>query len=123
MIVSINDKLDPESRSFRVRIAIDNIERRFKAGQFVRVALNVGTQDQHIVLPSRAITFVEGQPGVFVYSDGTVTRQIVTLGVADDDQVEILAGINEGDSVVTHDPALLTDGMKVEVRSSNSDQS
>ncbi len=123
LIVSINDKLDPESRSFRVRVAIDNIERRFKAGQFARVALNVGTQDEHIVVPSRTITFSEGQPGVFVYSDGVVTRKTITLGVSDDDQSEILSGISVGDSIVTDDPSLLTDGMKVEVRNSSSDRS
>jgi HlyD family secretion protein len=119
VIVSINDKLDPESRSFRVRVAIDNIERRFKAGQFVRVAMNVGSHDQHIVIPSRAITFAEGQPGVFIYSDGVVHRTSITLGVGNDEHVTVLSGISVGDSIVTDNPALLTDGMKVEVRTAN----
>ncbi len=119
LIVSINDKLDPESRSFRVRVAIDNIERRFKAGQFVRVAMNIGSHEQDIVIPSRAITFAEGQPGVYVYNDGVVTRTSITLGVGNDEHVTVLSGINAGDSVVTDNPALLTDGMKVEVRTAN----
>jgi RND family efflux transporter MFP subunit len=119
LIVSINDKLDPESRSFRVRVAIDNIERRFKAGQFVRVAMNIGSHEQDIVIPSRAITFAEGQPGVFLYNDGVVTRTSITLGVGNDEHVTVLSGINAGDSVVTDNPALLTDGMKVEVRTAN----
>lgn len=119
LIVSINDKLDPESRSFRVRVAIDNIERRFKAGQFVRVAMNIGSHEQDIVIPSRAITFAEGQPGVYVYNDGVVTRTSITLGVGNDENVTVLSGINAGDSVVTDNPALLTDGMKVEVRTAN----
>ncbi len=123
LIVSINDKLDPESRSFRVRVAIDNNEKRFKAGQFVRVALNVGTQNEHIVLPSHAISFVEGQPGVFVYHNGIATRRTVMLGLSNEDQVEILSGIRVGDSVVVDDPALLVDGMKVDVRESTSEQS
>ena len=116
LIVSINDKLDPESRSFRVRVAIDNIQRRFKAGQFARVAMNVGSQDQNIVLPSRAVTFIEGQPGVYAFADGKVTRKTVELGVSDDTQTEILDGLDAGEQIVVDDPNLLADQMEVEVR-------
>lgn len=120
LIVSINDKLDPESRSFRIRVAIDNIQRRFKAGQFARVTLNVGSDDQFVVLPSRSVTFLEGQPGVFVFEDGKVRRRSVTLGVSDASQTEIHSGLTPGEMIVVDNPTLLTDGMSVEVRATGS---
>jgi len=116
LIVSINDKVDPESRSFRVRVAIDNIKRRFKAGQFAKVALHLGAHNDHIVIPLKAITFAEGQPGVFIHREGTVERRAVTLGVTDNEHVEIVAGIEVGEAIVIDDPNLLVDGMSVEVR-------
>lgn len=116
LVIGINEKVDPESRSYRIRVAVDNEQGKFKAGQFATVILQVGTVAETTVVPSVCIKFQEGQPGVFAYQDGKVKRVGVTLGMSDGDRVEIIDGLHEGELIVTEDPNLLSDGMSVEVR-------
>jgi HlyD family secretion protein len=116
LVVGINEKVDPESRSFRIRVGVDNEHGKFKAGQFATVILQIGTIAETTVIPSAAIKFEEGQPGVFVYKDGIVERVGVTLGMSNGERIEIIDGLSEGELVVVDDPNLLSDGMSVEVR-------
>ena len=116
MVVGINEKVDPESRSYRIRVGVDNEHGKFKSGQFATVILQIGTISETTVVPSAAVKFEEGQPGVFVYHDGIVKRVGVTLGMSTGELVEIVDGLSEGELIVIDDPNLLSDGMSVEVR-------
>ena len=116
LVVGINEKVDPESRSYRIRVGVDNEDGKFKSGQFATVILQIGTVAETTVVPSAAIKFEEGQPGVFVYKDGSVKRVGVTLGMSNGERVEVVDGLSEGELIVVDDPNLLSDGMIVEVR-------
>jgi hypothetical protein len=50
---------------------------------------------------------------VFVVRDARAALRLVKSGKQIGDQTEILSGLEPGDSVVTSDPALLTDGQPV----------
>ena len=116
LVVGINEKVDPESRSYRIRVGVDNEHGKFKSGQFATVILQIGTIAETTVVPAAAVKFEEGQPGVFVYKDGIVKRVGVTLGMSTGKRVEIVAGLSEGELIVVDDPNLLSDGMRVEIR-------
>jgi HlyD family secretion protein len=115
MVIAVNEKVEHQTRTFRVRVAIDNAERKFKAGQFVRVSLAMSGGGESMVVPSQAIVFADGQPFVFVYREGEVHRELVSIGKATPQWTEILAGVEQGEMVVFDDPVLLSDGMKVTV--------
>ena len=112
----INGKIDPQTRTFRIRVAIDNRKRVFKPGGFVRVTLPLASTARALVVPFRAVTFSEGQPAVFVYRDGRVRKQPVSLGISNRNDYEILSGISEGDAVVVDKTSLLADGLRVRLR-------
>ncbi len=120
LVVRINEKVDPGSRTFRVRIGIDNGDRQFHVGQFVRVLLNVASSPETLTIPLRAVTYSGGQPSVFVFADDKVSLRPIELGIETDDLVEVAAGLKEGDQVVVDDPAVLTDNMPVRVRGGTS---
>jgi multidrug efflux pump subunit AcrA (membrane-fusion protein) len=115
LVIGIAEKVDPESRSFRIRVGVDNEDGKFKSGQFATAILQVGSIAEANIVPSAAVKFEEGQPGVFVYQDGKVKRVGVSLGMSDGDRIEVLEGLSEGDLIVVDDPNLLSDGMSVEV--------
>jgi hypothetical protein len=72
----INGRVDPETRTFRARIGIDNRSGRLKAGGLARVVLEIASDAQGDVVPRRAVSFSNGQPSVFVYRpDGRVDRR------------------------------------------------
>ncbi len=53
-----------------------------------------------LLMPQTAIRYAENQPYVLVRRNGRDEQQAVTLGAADDRNVALLAGLEEGDVVV-----------------------
>ena len=120
MVVAINDLVDPTTRRYTVRLALDNAHRQFKAGQFVRVQLTLGDQGiERLVIPQKSIVYVQGEPTVFVFNDGIAKQKPIKMGVASDELVEVLDGLTEGEAVIVDDPTLVTDGAKVQLKVEN----
>jgi HlyD family secretion protein len=119
IITLINDKVDSTNRTFRVRVTIRNDERRFKVGQFVRVAMQVESTLDALTVLTEAITYTGGEARVFVYDAGRVHQRPVELGVSNEEAAEVLSGLDEGEQVVVDDPSILSDGMLVQVQSAN----
>ncbi len=109
----INAKIEPETRTFRIRITIDNRQGLLKAGGFVRVALRVGSADRVPLVPRESVVFTEGRPAVFVHEKGRVRRVPVEVGISNDGMYEIASGVLPGQEVAVNRTSLLTDGMPV----------
>lgn len=62
--------------------------------------IRTADESEVLLLPQTAIRYAENQPYVLVRRNGQDEQQSVTLGAADDRDVAILAGLNEGDVVV-----------------------
>lgn len=116
IIVQVNGKVDPDSRTYRVRVAVDNRTDQFKAGQFVRVGFAFNSATGSLTVPTQAVTYAGGQPQVFVVADNQVSLRNVTLGLSSGKLVEILKGLAENEQVVIDDPTILSDGMSVRAK-------
>ncbi|MCB9941953.1 MAG: efflux RND transporter periplasmic adaptor subunit, partial [Planctomycetaceae bacterium] len=116
LIVLVNEKVDHETRTIRVRVAVENHERKFKAGQFVKVAFEIDSAPDALVIPTRSLVYSGGQPQVFVYNAQSqrVSKRIVRVALGGDGITEIIDGLTEGDRIVLQDPAVLADGMRVQ---------
>ncbi|WP_013627303.1 efflux RND transporter periplasmic adaptor subunit [Rubinisphaera brasiliensis] len=120
LVIAVNDMVDPQTRTFNVRVAIDNEQRRFKAGQFSTVRLNFGADDsERLAVPNSALVYVEGEPHVFTVKSERVHATPVQVGLSNDTLTEIASGISEGDVVVVDDPTLLTSDMDVTVKNTH----
>ena len=117
MVGLINDKVDPESRTFRIRVAVNNDQQLLKVGQFVRVILRIDRSAMTLTVPTEAVTYDGGEAAVFVCQNGRAHRKPVKLGINDGRRVEILSGLTAGEMVVIRDPAILSDGMAIQARS------
>src|SRR5690606_24516493 len=94
LVVAVNDYVDPKTRTFHVRVAIDNAQRQFKAGQFANVRLSASaTQAETLAVPTASIVFVEGQPHVFVVDGDRVSIKGVQIGTRGREKTEVFAGV------------------------------
>ena len=127
LVALVNEKIDPETRTFRVRVGVENpklaggndpSERIFKAGSYVRVTLSLKSSPDALVVPSGAMTFDEGQPAVFVFRGDHVQKRPVTLGISSRTHYEVTEGLTEGEQVVEGGTSLLADGLPVRLRQS-----
>jgi membrane fusion protein, heavy metal efflux system len=96
--------IDPETRSAPIRIEVDNRDRRLRAGQAVnsRIHTASGGEHQTTIVPTSAITLVDGRPTLFLKTGENAVRAVkVELGVSDTDETEVLDGVKPGDEVVS----------------------
>lgn len=102
-VAYVGDQLDLDTRSAVVRVEIDNRERKIRPGQSVTAELfSSAPASQHLVIPSEALTFVDGKPSVFVaISPERIVPRNVELGPADETLQAITKGLEEGEMVVT----------------------
>ncbi len=116
LIVLVNDKVDHETRTFRVRVALENLEGRFKPGQFVRADFSINSVTEALLVPSQALVYAGGQPQVFLFDNGRARLRPVQIGLSGDGLTEVVSGLAIGDPVVVDDPSILADGMLVQAR-------
>jgi RND family efflux transporter MFP subunit len=114
-VVRLAPSVDPTTRSFRVEVEIDNAEEQLRPGMFVEVTILVERREGVTVVPRDAVTERGGERVLFVLDGQRVSRRPVSLGLGDDDQVEVLEGIGAGERVVVRGLETLTDGTRVRV--------
>ncbi|MFO0405783.1 MAG: efflux RND transporter periplasmic adaptor subunit [Labrys sp. (in: a-proteobacteria)] len=110
---TIDSRVDPASRSFRVRATIPNRELVLPAGMFVHLSL-VLNERTALTVPEEALLVQGGKSFVFVLSDGKVARRPVELGQRDVGTIEILSGVAAGERIVTRGVQKLRDGASVQ---------
>lgn len=108
--------VDPVTHTFPVEITLTNSDRRIRPGMFGRATLSFGTEN-HVLVPDEAVVkqMGAGEHYVYVYTDGKVSRNKVTLGRRLGTEYEVVDGVPAGAQVVVAGQNRLADGVEVEV--------
>ncbi len=114
-ILRLAPSVDPRTHTFRAEVDIDNSQRMLRPGMFVEVSIIVERRSDVTVVPREAVTQRAGRSVVFVLDGQRVVRRNVSLGLGDDDQVEVLEGVEPGDRIVVRGLETLTDQTRVRV--------
>ncbi|MCC7695542.1 efflux RND transporter periplasmic adaptor subunit [Janthinobacterium sp. EB271-G4-7A] len=101
--------LDPETRTVKVRVAIDNRAGAFKPGMFAHAGF-AGASRLALLVPAAAVlqsgpstrVMVERSPLVF-------SPRTVEVGASHGGQVEIVSGLRAGERIVVKEGVLLND--------------
>ncbi len=89
-------------------------ERRMAVGYRVRVRITTADRDDVLVAPrSGLFRGADGRWRVFAVRDGRAREQVVELGLGNDREVEIVAGLAPGERIVDLPDATLADGVRV----------
>ncbi|MDA0588426.1 MAG: efflux RND transporter periplasmic adaptor subunit [Planctomycetota bacterium] len=106
--------VDPETRTARVIIDIENEEEVLKPGMHARVAIVASHRDDAQVIPISALQERNGRQFIFVSeADKVARRRYVTTGIRDGELVEVLSGIESDAMVITLGSRLVQDGSTI----------
>ncbi len=112
-IARVSPVLDPATRTAPIEIEIANPTYRLKPGMYARVGITTQTKKEALVLPSSAVVDLGGRRGVFQLQNDTAVFKTVQVGSEQGLVVEILAGLVEGDEVISTGAGALRDGDRV----------
>ncbi len=104
---------DPASRSFPIKVSVDNPDLRIRGGMLCRVSLAVGKPKSVLAVPKDAVVNLGQQYLLFVVRDGVAQRVQVQLGNASDSMVEVKGQVEAGMQVVTRGNERLRPGQPV----------
>lgn len=116
-VTVVSPALDPNSTTVQVWVEAANPRGKLKPGSTIAVEIVTKTAKDALVVPVQAIlTAADGTTSVMVVgSDQTVHSVVVKTGIRQDDDVQILSGLQEGQKIVTKGAYGLPDGAKVRV--------
>lgn len=112
----VNPAAASTNRLFRVKIKVDNPERKLKPGMFVKVSIITGEEKAALFVPQSCVFQKQGVYYVYVQQDGRVKRQRVEAGAVSQDFIEIKSGLAAGDVLAASNVNTLKDGDKAAVK-------
>lgn len=114
-IESISAKSD-EAHTFPVEIIIENQgKNQLKAGVFARVEFSSLKNTESIVIPRQALVGSIKDPQVYIVENGIARQRKIVLGGESNTFVQVMQGINEGETIVVNGQNILVDNTKVEI--------
>lgn len=113
---------DRQRAVVQVKVSIDNIDERLVPDMSCTVTfLEEGIDETELIqppkllVPEQAIQYAGGAAFLFQVDDGQLRRVRVALGEASDGRVEVLEGVQGGETIVSRDVSSLEDGQRVRV--------
>ncbi len=107
--------LDPQSKTMLTEIQLPNDGGELLAGMYVQVRFKLSLPDPLIVLPANTLIVRADGPQVAAVQNGTVHMKKIALGRDFGQQIEVLSGLGENESVVTNPTDSMREGTQVNV--------
>ncbi|MEN8154409.1 MAG: efflux RND transporter periplasmic adaptor subunit [Acidobacteriota bacterium] len=111
----VNPRIDVQSGTVKVTIEIYDRSLKLKPGMFVEVRIVIGEKKNTIVIPRKSIVYKQEKTFVYVVRKMQVFKREINLGVSEEDQAEVINGLDEGEMVVTIGVETLKDKMRIRV--------
>lgn len=99
-----------QTKSYPVKISLDNTKGELKAGMFAKIALTTDVLEDVIKVPRRAVITRDKESKVFVVEENRAVMKKVTIGMNNGTEVEITSGLNPGEILVVTGNDDLVDG-------------
>ena len=121
---SIDLSGDSTLRVFNCKIKMENSNKELLPGEYAKVNFsNTENNNKVITIPVSSLAGSEGDYYVFINDNVVASKVSVDIGDADENNVEIISGIKEGDEIICTNMSSLKDGCKIDVISTSDDTS
>jgi membrane fusion protein, copper/silver efflux system len=100
-VIALLPQVDPQTRTFTVRVALDNPDFRLSPGMWVALDFTGPAVPPQLVVPSEAVISTGERSVVITAKEGGSFDVVeVSTGLEEDGRTPILSGLREGESVV-----------------------
>jgi membrane fusion protein, multidrug efflux system len=115
-IIAIEPQINQTTRNIKVRALLTKIPKGAAPGAFAKVYLGEGNTTQAMLLPSNAVVPDTRNKRVFLIKNGKAKSVIVATGTRTEDNVQVLSGVEVGDTVAVSGILYLRPDIAVKVK-------
>ena len=113
LVSYVSPEAEMMSGTFLIEISINNDSNLLKHNQFARINLITLYSSNTLIIPQESVL---KSSYVFVAANGIAEKREVTLGIGNEDEIEIKTGIAEGEEVIISGNIGLQAGDKIEIK-------
>lgn len=115
-ITYVSPAMDPTNKTYIVRITLSNPDNLLRGGMFAQSSLEVLQRRNTLFVPKDALVEQNGVSQLYVINpNSTIAIRTVKTGLRNDNYVEILEGLSDGEQIATTNLARLRDGVSVTI--------
>lgn len=114
-ITQISPSIDPEARTFKCFVEVENDQEILLPGMFVKADMVVNSAEEVIVIPKDIIMSRNRNQIVYVVEQGVASERIITTGLQNANAVEVKMGLLKGESIVNSGFETLRDQSRVKI--------
>lgn len=103
-VLALSDPKYGDEKNFFVEIALGNSDGRLRPGMTARVTILCGKVDQKVSIPFHAVFDLDKRSVLYVKDRGMYDCREVKLGLSNDQWIEVLSGLEEGEEVCLMKP-------------------
>jgi len=111
---SIMSDLGIEQKRIRVEIESDNLTEELRPGYEMNVKIITRSRKETLIIPEKAVFNYQGRDHVFVIENSKAKLRAIVKGIGNNDQVEILKGLEEGENIILSPDETLKEGIKIQ---------
>jgi RND family efflux transporter MFP subunit len=93
-------RLDPETRNMRTEIDLSNPDERLYPGTYAEVSLEMNRRPDALTVPAAAVGSDGDGNFVYTVTDNRITSVSIKIGLADNGNIEVTAGLTDETPVV-----------------------
>lgn len=112
-VIAKESQIDPQTHTLTVAAQYDNREGASMAGRYASVTLEKQRIEGALVVPSEAIVPEMGVDKLYLYKGGKAQPVDVVIGIRTDASVQVVKGLNKGDTVIVSGTLQLRTGLPV----------
>jgi len=114
-VTQVDLSLNPKKQAFGVVLEFDNHDKKIMSGVNAEIKVYAAGSKNAIIIDRKNLIKKDHQNFVFVVKNGRAEQRLIQPGRLAGLDVEIISGLNPGDSLVTRGQFLLEDGARVKV--------
>ncbi len=114
-VTRIADALQPGTRTLLTEVDVPNPDGALQPGVYCMVELKIPRTSPALIVPASAIVFNQNGMQVAVVENGVARLHHIAITTDYGTEIEVNAGVKNGDQVVLQPPVNLADGDKVQI--------
>jgi RND family efflux transporter MFP subunit len=115
-VVEIGSAIDQTTGLFKIKAAVTGNTEGLLSGTKATVITDTYHENNAVIIPYDAVYYDGSQAYVYTVVDGKAKRTNIETGLYDNDNIVVISGLSEKDTVITTWAAQLRDGVDVEIK-------